>query len=107
MFFYKIKDKILISQSEYNKLNRISESEAKESKGIIYVLNPANPLKSRRNFCISDSSLIFLKKEGIHLLQKSKKIDYDLPQWLNQRIKEKRVSSLNTEYPNWQGLIKE
>jgi len=105
MFFYKLKDKILISQSEYNKLNRISESEAKESKGIIYVLNPANPLKSRRNFCISDSSLIFLKKEGIHLLQKSKKIDYDLPQWLNQRIKEKRVSSLNTEYPNWQDVL--
>lgn len=105
MFFYKLKDKILISQSEYNKLNRISESEAKESKGIIYVLNPANPLKSRRNFCISDSSLIFLKKEGIHLLQKSKKIDYDLPQWLNQKIKEKRVSSLNTEYPNWQDVL--
>ena len=64
MFFHKLKDKILISQSEYNKLNRISESEAKESKGIIYVLNPANPLKSRRNFCISDSSLIFFKKRG-------------------------------------------
>ncbi len=105
MFFHKLKNKILISQSEYNKLNKISESEAKESKGIIYVLNPANPLKSRRNFCISDSSLIFLKKEGIHLLQKSKKIDYDLPQWLNQRIKEKRVSSLNTEYPNWQDVL--
>ncbi len=105
MFFYKLKDKILISQSEYNKLNRISESEAKESKGIIYVLNPANPLKSRRNFCISDSSLIFLKKEGIHLLQKARKIDFNLPPWLKERIKEKRVSSLNIEYPNWQDVL--
>jgi len=105
MFFYKLKDKILISQSEYNELNRISESEAKESKEIFYVLNKVNPLKSRRSFCISDSSLIFLKEEGIHLLQKSKKIDYSLPLWLKERIKEKRVSSLNTEYPKWQDVL--
>jgi len=105
MFFYKLKDKILISQSEYNKLNRISESEAKESKEIIYVLNRINPLKSRRYFSITDPPLIFLKEEGIHLLQKSKKSDYDLPPWLNERIKEKRVSSLNTEYPNWQDVL--
>jgi len=105
MFFYKLKDKVLISQSEYNELNKISESEAKESKEIIYALNQASPLKSRRSFCISDSSLIFLKEEGVHLLQKSKKIDYDLLPWLNERIKEKRVSSLNTEYPNWQDML--
>jgi len=35
MFFYKSKDKILISQSKYNELKRISEREAKESKEII------------------------------------------------------------------------
>jgi malate/lactate dehydrogenase len=105
MFFYKLKDKILISQSEYNGLNRISEREAKESKEIIYVLTQASPLKSRRSFCISDTSLIFLKEEGIHLLQKSKKIDSNLSPWLRERIKEKRVSSLNTEYPNWQDML--
>ena len=105
MYFYKLRDKILISQSEYNELNRISESEAKENKGIIYVLKRINPLKSRRYFSITDPSLIFLKEEGIHLLQKSKKIDYDLPPWLNERIKERRVSSLNTEYPNWQDVL--
>ncbi|MDO9555521.1 MAG: lactate dehydrogenase [Atribacterota bacterium] len=105
MFFYKLKNKILISQSGYNKLNRISESEAKESKKIIYILNQASPLKSRRSFCISDPSLIFLKEEGIHLLQKSKKINSNLPLWLKERIKEKRVSSLNTEYPDWQEVL--
>jgi len=105
MFFYKLKDKILISQSKYNELNRISESEAKESKELIYVLNRINPSKSRRHFSITDPSLIFLKEEGIHLLQKSKKIDYNLPLWFDERIKEKRVSSLNTEYPNWQDVL--
>jgi len=105
MFFYKLKDKILISQSEYDKLNKVSEREAKESKEIIYVLTQASALKSRRSFCISDTSLIFLKEEGIHLLQKSKKIDSNLPLWLKKRIKEKRVSSLNTEYPNWQDVL--
>jgi len=105
MFFYKLKDKILISQSKYNELNRISESEAEESKEIIYVLNRINPLKSRRHFSITDISLIFLKEEGIHLLKKSKKINSNLPPWLKERIKEKRVSSLNTEYPNWQEVL--
>jgi len=105
MFFYKLKDKVLISQSEHNELNKISESEAEESKEIIYVLKQANPLKSRRNFCISDPSLIFLKEEGIHLLQKSKKINYNLSSWLMERIKEKKVSSLNTGYPNWQEAL--
>jgi len=105
MFFYKLKDKILISLSEYSELNRISESEAKESKELIYVLNRINPSKSRRHFSITDPSLIFLKEEGIHLLQKSKKIDYNLPLWFDERIKEKRVSSLNTEYPNWQDVL--
>jgi len=105
MFFYKLKDKILISQSEYNELNRISESEVEEGKEIIYVLNRINPLKSRRYFNITDPSLIFLKEEGIHLLQKTKKIDFNLPSWLKERIKEKRVSSLNTEYPNWQDVL--
>ena len=105
MFFYKLKDKILISQSEYSELNRISEGEAKKSKEIIYILNKVNPLKSRRNFCISDSSLIFLKEEGMHLLQKSRKIDYNLPLWLTERIKEKRMSSLNTEYPDWKDVL--
>lgn len=105
MFFCKLKDKILISQSECNELNRISESEAKDSKEIIYALNRINPLKSRRYFSITDPSLIFLKEEGIHLIQKSRKIDYDLPGWLKERIKEKRVSSLNAEYPNWQNVL--
>lgn len=105
MFFHKLKDKILISQSECDELDGISESEARESKEIIYVLNRINPLKSRRYFSITDPSLIFLKEEGIHLLQKSKKIDYDLPPWLNERIKERRVSSLNAEYPNWQDVL--
>ena len=105
MFFYKLNDKVLISQSEYSELNRISEGEAKENKEIIYVLNRINPLKSRRYFSVTDPSLIFLKEEGVHLLQEPKKCDDDLPLWLNERIKEKRVSSINTEYPNWQEVL--
>lgn len=105
MFFYKLKSKVLISQSEYGELNRISENAAKEGKEIIYALNRINPSKSRRCFSITDPSLIFLKEEGIHLLQKSQKLNYDLPLWLKERIKEKKVSSLNTEYPDWQKVL--
>lgn len=105
MFFYKLKSKILISESKNKELQEITEDKAKESKGIIYALTQINPLKSRRSFNISDSSLMFLKEEGIHLLQKPKKIDYDLPIWLKESIEEKRITSLNTEYPNWQDML--
>ncbi len=105
MFFYKLKDKILISQSKYQELDEISEDQARENKGIIYVLNQINPLKSRRSFSITDPSLIFLKGENIHLLQKPKKVNYNLPKWIKERIKAKRVSLLNTEYPNWQDVL--
>ncbi len=105
MFFYKLKNKILISESKKKELQEITEDKAKKSKYIIYALTQINPLKSRRSFSISDSSLMFLKEEGIHLLQKPKKIDYDLPIWLKERIEEKRITSLNTEYPNWQDML--
>lgn len=105
MFFYKLKNKILISESKKKELQEITEDKAKKSKYIIYALTQINPLKSRRSFSISDSSLMFLKEEGIHLLQKPKKIDYDLPIWLKERIEEKRITSLNTEYPNWQEML--
>ncbi|MHC2994810.1 MAG: lactate dehydrogenase [Candidatus Atribacteria bacterium] len=105
MFFYKLKNKILISESKKKELQEITEDKAKKSKYLIYALTQINPLKSRRSFSISDSSLMFLKEEGIHLLQKPKKIDYDLPIWLKERIEEKRITSLNTEYPNWQDML--
>ena len=105
MFFYKLKEKILISQSEHKEFNRISEDEAIKNLEIIYALIHENPLKSRRSFSITDSSLLFLKQEDIHLLQKPKKINYALPVWLIDKIKTKKVSSLNTEYPNWQDVL--
>ena len=105
MFFYKLKNKVLISKIKYKELYEISEDEAKKSKGIIYVLTRMNPLKSRRSFCITDSSLLFLKEEGIYLLEKVKKNNYNLPLWIKERMKGKKISSLNTEYPNWQDLL--
>jgi len=105
MFFYKLKDKILISESKNKKLQEITEDKAKKSKYIIYALTQINPLKSRRSFSIADSSLMFLKEEGIHLLQKPKEIDYNLSIWLKERIKVKKITSLNTKYPNWQDLL--
>ncbi|HER25274.1 MAG TPA: lactate dehydrogenase [Candidatus Atribacteria bacterium] len=105
MYFYKLKNKIIISQSRYSGLNRISENEAQECKEIIYALNRISPSKSRRYFSITDPSLIFLKGEGINLLQKPKQVDYDLPLWLKEKINKKKVSSINTAYPYWQKML--
>ena len=73
MFFYKLRNKVLISRYKFNEFEPISEEEAEKSKDIVYILTQIDPLKSRRNFCITDPSLMFLKEEGIRLVKKEKK----------------------------------
>ena len=105
MFFYKLQNKVLISRYKHNEFELISEKEAEKSKGIVYILNRINPLKSRRSFCITDPSMMFLKEEGIHLIKKEKNAKTELPAWIKEKIKEKRLSSINIEYPNWQDVL--
>jgi len=101
MFYYKLKDKFLISSEEYPGLKRVPEKEVKACQDIIYALTRINPWKSRRSFCVSDPSLLFLKEEGIELIQKTKQVDYFLPNWLESKIKNREICSINTEYPGW------
>jgi len=105
MFFYKLQNKILISRQKYHEFEPILEKEAEKRKDIIYVLTGINPLKSRRNFCITDPSLMFLKEEAIYLIKKAKKDISKLPMWIKEKIKEKKISSINVEYPNWQNVL--
>lgn len=105
MFYYLLQNKFLISAEEYDKLQRVSEKEVKECSEIIYALARINPLKSRRSFCASDPSLLFLKEEGIKLIQKAPKRNNNLPGWLVHKIKKKRVCMLNTAYPEWQKVL--
>lgn len=109
MYYYKINKKYLISKNEYKNLsqNIISEDEVKNSNGQIYVLNKLNPLKSRRSYAVTDSSLLFIEEEGLHLINKNDKRNYNAnkPEWLVEKINSGLVTSINTEYPTWQDVL--
>ncbi len=104
MFFYKLDDNVLFSNFNYN-LDEISETEAMNNENIIYFLNRLNPLNSRRMFCISHPSLLYLKEENINLINICDDLECKTPLWIMDKINDRKVMGINTNYPNWIDLI--
>lgn len=105
MIYYNIKGKTVISKISRDSYNVISETEAKNTKGIIYSLTNMPPAKSRRSFCVSHPSMLFLEKEGLELLKEPKDISYDIPSWLQNKIDNNEVTCINTTFPNWEDVL--
>jgi len=105
VFYYKLSNRLLISNVEYNEFAVISESEAKKYKGIIFALNKLSPEYSRRSFSVSHENFLFLKEENLNLLVKPVDPIEIVPQWIKLAIKSNRVTALNTNYPNWQDVL--
>ncbi|KXZ40240.1 Malate/lactate dehydrogenase [Alkalithermobacter thermoalcaliphilus JW-YL-7 = DSM 7308] len=106
MFYYKLNDKILISKEKYEDLELVSEDYARKYRGYIFALNKIDPLYSRRSFCVSHPSLMFLEKEDIYLIHQRRHNQFNtLPKWMLSKIKERKVISVNTEYKNWKDAL--
>lgn len=108
IYFYTLENKLLFSLIKYKELKEISREESKEiasQDDIIYYLSELDPLKSRRSFSLSDSSLLSLKEEGINLLNRDKPYEEDLPSWIISKIESREVKFINTRYPEWQDVI--
>lgn len=104
LFYYKHNNRILFSSQEYEKIHRIPEEVAEQNQNIIHFIYSRDPMKSRKTFSIADSSLLYIKEEGLNLLQKNS-VDYldkELPQWLLKKIEAREVAALNTAFPNWE-----
>ncbi|WMM25931.1 lactate dehydrogenase [Tissierella sp. MB52-C2] len=103
--YYKLDNNYLFSLYEYDDLDEVLEEEI-SPKDFIYFLNPMNPINSRKSFSISSPSLLFLKEEGLNILQLDSK-DYPpyIPSWIIDKINDRKVTSINTSYPNWQDLL--
>ena len=100
IFYYSEDKKVLFSYNDYSDLNKISEEDAKLSKGIIFYLNSLDPKLSRRSYCVSSPSLLCINKEDINLLNKDNK-EYNLPEWVLKKIESREVMGINKNYPNW------
>lgn len=105
MFYYLHKEKLLISRCKYYNFKEISESEAEKYKGIIFALSNLNPELSRRSYSVSHENFLFLKKEDLNLLIKPIAPIVTIPQWIKDAILSNRVTSLNTEFYNWEEVL--
>lgn len=104
MYYYKIKDKYGFSFNYYKNLTTTSLEEVKNSKQL-YFLYKMKPLESRRSFCVSDPSLLFQERESIDILNKKYNANYDIDDWLLQKIIRREIIAINTNYPNWYDVL--
>jgi len=81
------------------------EELSKNYTGKIFALTSINCETSRRSFIVSNENLLFIEKEDLSMLKPSDKSNNPLPTWLEHAIKEKRVISLNANYPNFLDII--
>jgi hypothetical protein len=105
MFYYNLDNEILFSSSKYDDLKEISEKDAMGNTHNIFLLKKMEPLKSRRSFCVSDPSLVYDQDEGVNLLQKKGPVNFTLPNWIIDKINHRKVTCINTEYPNWKDVL--
>lgn len=105
MFFYRFEDKLLFSKDKYEFLKAAEEGELKESEGIVYFLIHSPPLKSRRCYSLSDPSLLFLREEGINLLQAQESKSITLQDWIIEKIQNRSIRVVNTGYPDWKEAL--
>jgi len=104
--FYNYKGKLLFSDIKYQELDEITEKEAANFNGLSYFLNNNPPSQSRRCFCVSHPSLLFLNHEDLGLISISDK-DFStiVPHWIIDKIKMREIMSLNTSYPSWTNIL--
>lgn len=105
MIYYRINNKIVLSKIPRDSYEIVSEEEAKQEKGIIYALTNIDPRKSRRSFCVTHPSELFMEKEDLSILKKPVDKVTDIPNWLIDKIKKRQVTSINATYPNWEKVL--
>jgi hypothetical protein len=103
---YKYRGKLLISLKERKEafLEEVPEEHAASYDGSIFALTEMDPGKSRRSFCASSPSLLFLEEETPGLLV-DKEPAAVLPGWLLKAVEDLRVFSINASWPGWQDLL--
>lgn len=104
MYLYKISDtKYGFSYEEYD----FVKAEVYEliNADNIYFLFSKPQLKSRRSYLISSPSLLDIQEENIDILKEQKR-RINVEKWLLDKINSRKVIGINTNYPNWEEVLK-
>lgn len=104
LFYYTLKNNLLISNKKYN-LQEITEESAKNFSGRIFSLNHINPYKSRRSYCVTSTSNLFIEEENLELLKDVTDYYLNIPQWIIEHIYNRKITSINTAYKDWQEAL--
>lgn len=120
MNYYTYKSKLILAEKNIENYSYISKDLLKEIKSFnpdyftensvsnynnIYVLNELPPMYSRKVYCISQPSLSGINKESLDMLRLSHVISESVSDWLIKCIDLRKVTSLNTLYPDWSKVI--
>lgn len=120
MNYYTYKNKLIISEKNIETYSNLSNGFLQEIKRIstdkltisdisnfnnIYILNELQPLYSRKVSCISQPSLLGTNNEGLEMLRLSGVKPESAPDWLIKYIALRKVTSLDTLYPDWHNVI--
>ncbi|MDW8800410.1 lactate dehydrogenase [Clostridium sp. A1-XYC3] len=102
LYYYEHQNKLLLSNKKYD-FKELSEDFAQNYNGTIFALNSLTPEKSRRSFSVTSDSNLFIQEENLNLLRRNR--SSSLPSWLIEKIDNRKVTAVNTNYPNWQELL--
>ncbi len=107
MYYYLYKNKLIISKAQYDNQNfqSVNEDFCKSYVDTIFIMNPLNCSESRKTFVVSNENLLFLNVEDLTLLKSPTLTVKDIPSWLKTAINERKVISLNTNFPNWEDAL--
>lgn len=104
LFYYMVKNKLLISNKKYD-LQEITEESSKSYTGRVFSLNYINPFKSRRSYCVTSTSNLFIEEENLTMLKDISDHNYNIPDWISEHINNRNITSINTSYKDWQETL--
>ncbi len=100
MYYYKYKNKYLLSKNKYTNLEEISSNECFSNDEIIYFLGQLDPKKSKDSFCLSCPSLMDIKEETLEVLKEQSYID-KVSYPIIKKIYDRKIKFINTNKKNW------
>ncbi|MGM0396206.1 MAG: lactate dehydrogenase [Bacillota bacterium] len=100
MYYYEYYDKLMFSFQEINGLNTSSDKNIIESNDTIYFLKTMDPFSSRRGYLAISPSQLLTMDEGADILEADKNT-HGLPEWVIEKIENKKLKVVNTAFPRW------
>lgn len=105
--YYKLGENYLFSFLDYKDLEKINQEEISNFEGQVFFLCQRPPINSRLSFSVSSPYELYWTSEGLNILElEETPITDEFPVWILDKIKENKLTSINTLYPNWKMLLK-